>query len=93
MKRFAVLAVAFATVLAGATAQAAILPAPVLGNATSSVQLVGVVCGPGRHLRGAVCGRNAAVVVAPAVRGVVPVARVKVCPVGWHLGAGGVCRR
>ena len=93
MKRLAVLAVAFATVLAGATAQAAIMPAPVLGDATPNVQLVGVVCGPGMHLRGAVCVRNAAVrVVVPGVRVVVPVARVKVCPGGWHLVAG-VCRR
>ncbi len=76
MKKLAIIAVALGTVLAGASAQAAMAPTSLLG-VSSNVQSVGIVCGPGMHLRGAVCVRNAG----------------KVCPVGWHLGAGGVCRR
>jgi len=44
---------------------------------SSDVQMAGVICGPGMHLVGVVCVRN----------------HVKVCPMGWHLGVGGVCRR
>ena len=83
MNRTLILAAAFATALAGTTAQAAMSPAPALGNSAPNIQMVGVVCGPGFHLNGLVCVRNA---VAPA--------HVKVCPVGWHLGPEGVrCRR
>ena len=46
-------------------------------KAAPGIELAGVVCGPGMHLVGVVCVRNVG----------------KVCPVGWHLGVGGVCRR
>jgi hypothetical protein len=83
MKRLVIIAAAFTTILAGATAQAAMLSAPALGNSAPNIQLAGVVCGPGFHLNGLVCVRSA---VAPV--------RVKVCPVGWHLGPEGArCRR
>jgi hypothetical protein len=80
MKKLVVLAAAFATVLAATTAQAAMPPAPVLGNSAPNIQMAGVVCGAGFHLNGLVCVRNG-----PAV---------KVCPPGYHLGPEGVrCRR
>ena len=78
MKKLVVMAAAFGMVLAGATAQAAMSPAPLLGNSSSDIQKAGVICGPGFHLVGVVCVRNVA---------------VKVCPVGWRLGPAGVCRR
>ena len=70
----------FAAVLAASTAQAAMSPAPARGDSASNIQMAGVVCGPGFHLNGLVCVRNAAM-------------RVKVCPMGFHLGPAGVCRR
>jgi len=73
MKTLVILGAAFAAVLAGTTAHAAMSPAPTLGNSAPNIQLAGVVCGPGFHLNGLVCVRNA---MAPA--------RVKVCPVGWQ---------
>ena len=83
MNKLLIIAAAFAAILAGTTAQAAMLSAPALGTPAPDIQLAGVVCGPGFHLDGLVCVHNA---VAPA--------RVKVCPVGWHLGPEGVrCRR
>jgi hypothetical protein len=82
MNRTLILAAALATALAGTTAQAAMSPAPALGASSSDIQMAGVVCGPGFHLSGLVCVRN----------GVAPM-RAKVCPVGWHLGPAGVCRR
>jgi hypothetical protein len=76
MKTFAVLAAMLGAGLLATTAQAAMMSAPV-SKATPGIELAGVVCGPGMHLRGVVCVRNAG----------------KVCPVGWHLGPAGVCRR
>jgi hypothetical protein len=70
----------FAAVLATTTAQAAMSPAPARSDSAPNIQMAGVVCGPGFHLNGVVCVRNAAM-------------RVKVCPVGFHLGPAGVCRR
>ena len=80
MNKLLILAAGFATVLAATTAQAAMSPVPALGSSTANIQMAGVVCGPGFHLNGLVCVRNAAM-------------RVKVCPVGFHLGPAGVCRR
>ena len=80
MNKLLILAAGFATLLAATTAQAAMSPAPTPGDSAPNIQMVGVVCGPGFHLAGLVCVRNAAM-------------RVKVCPVGFHLGPAGVCRR
>lgn len=79
MKTLAVLAVVLGAGLLGTTAQAAMTPAAISG-ATSGIELAGVVCGPGFHLRGPVCVRNAVVV----RRG---------CAVGMRLGPAGVCIR
>lgn len=77
MKILAVLAAALGAGLLATTAQAAMMSAPV-SNAAAGVQLAGVVCGPGMHLKGLVCVPNG----------------VKACPPGWHLGPEGLrCRR
>jgi hypothetical protein len=80
MKTLAVLAAALGAGLLATAAQAAMMSAPV-SKATPGIELAGVVCGPGMHLRAgtAICVPN--------------VGMGKVCPVGWHLGAGAVCRR
>jgi hypothetical protein len=75
MKKLVISATMLAAVFGGTMAQAAILSAPVLNGSTSDIQEAGVVCGPGFHLRGLVCVRNAPV--------------MRACPVGWHLGPAG----
>ena len=78
MKRLTILAASFALVVA-ATAAQAMTPAPL--GLSSDVQKAGVICGPGMHLAGVVCVPNH------------PVVMRRACPLGWHLGVGGVCRR
>jgi hypothetical protein len=78
MKTLAVLAVVLGAGLLATTAQAAMTPAPI-SKAASGIEMAGIVCGPGFHLRGAVCVRNAVV-----RRG---------CAVGMRLGPAGVCIR
>jgi hypothetical protein len=46
----AAIAGALAVMLAAATGEAAVLPAPVAGYSISGVQLAGDVCGPGRQM-------------------------------------------
>jgi hypothetical protein len=77
MKTLAVLAVVLGAGLFATTAQAAMTPAPISG-ATSGIEMAGIVCGPGFHLRGAVCVRN-------VVR--------RGCAIGMRLGPAGVCIR
>ena len=80
MKALSVFVAALGLGLLATTAQAAMISAPI-SKATPGVEPAGVVCGPGMHLRAgtAICVPN--------------VGMAKVCPVGWHLGAGAVCRR
>jgi hypothetical protein len=80
MKSLSTLAAVLGLGLLATSAQAAMIKAPIY-QATPGVQLAGVVCGPGMHLR------------AGTAISVPNVGVGKVCPVGWHLGVGGVCRR
>jgi len=79
MKTLAVLAVVLGAGLLGTSAQAAMTPSAISG-ATSGIEMAGIVCGPGMHLRGPVCVRNAMVV-------------RKACAIGMHLGPAGLCIR
>jgi len=76
MKGLGIAAAALTAMLTFSSANAAM--APVVGNSSSGVQTVGILCGPGEHLHGLVCVPNHP---APAV-----VVREKACPPGWHLG-------
>jgi hypothetical protein len=76
MKTLAILAAALGAGLLATTAQAGMMSAPV-SKATPAIELVGIVCGPGMHLRGAVC--------VPNVR--------RACAIGMRLGPAGVCIR
>jgi len=85
MKGLGIAAAALTAMLTFSSANAAM--APVVGNSSSGVQTVGILCGPGEHLHGLVCVPNR-----PVVREVV--VHEKACPPGWHLGPDRVrCRR
>jgi hypothetical protein len=77
MKTLAVLAAVLGAGLLATTAQAAMTPTPISGTAPG-IEMAGIVCGAGMHLRGTVCVRN-------VVR--------KACAVGMHLGPAGLCIR
>ena len=63
----------------GARVAALRSPAAPISGSTSGIEMAGVVCGVGWHLRGGVCVRNA-----PMRRG---------CAIGMRLGPAGVCIR
>lgn len=87
MKGLGIAAAALTAMLTFTSANAAM--APVVGNSSSGVQTVGILCGPGEHLHGLVCVPNH-----PHPVVVAPVVREKACPMGWHLGPDRVrCRR